>query len=79
MQGVPAEGALHPLWRELRDAAGRVAYLNPFTGRLAAQRFPPPPPVRGGILADEMVAPITCAPGPCGQVCSELSQKMSYY
>lgn len=53
-QGQPSADALHPLWRELRDAAGRAAYLNPFTGRLAPRRFAAPLPVRGGILADEM-------------------------
>lgn len=53
-QGQSSADALHPLWRALRDAAGRTAYLNPFTGRLAPRRFTAPPPVRGGILADEM-------------------------
>ncbi|KAK9844148.1 hypothetical protein WJX81_006007 [Elliptochloris bilobata] len=52
--GQPAEDVVHPLWRQLRDAAGRIAYLNPFTGRVAARRFEAPAPVRGGILADEM-------------------------
>ena len=33
-QGVPIEDAVHPLWRPLKDAAGRTAFLNPFTGRL---------------------------------------------
>ena len=33
-QGLPADDAVHPLWRQLKDAAGRTVYLNPFSGWL---------------------------------------------
>lgn len=53
--GGEGEGQLHPLWREVACLDGCTFYLNPASGQLSRTRFPPPPPVPGGILADEMV------------------------
>jgi hypothetical protein len=52
-----AKQALHPLWRRAACLDGRCFYLNPFCGALSRAAFPAPLPVRGGILADEMVRP----------------------
>ena len=52
MQGE-VEAALHPLWRQVTALDGCTFYFNPFTGRIASQRFSAPPAVLGGILSDE--------------------------
>ena len=36
------------------DEGGSVFYVNPYSGLLSHRRFPAPPPVRGGILCEEM-------------------------
>jgi hypothetical protein len=45
---------LHPLWREVPTSHGSF-YLQSVFGLVSLQRFPPPPPVAGGMLAEEMV------------------------
>lgn len=53
MQDSPG---LHPLWREVKTLDGKTFYFSPFSGLLSLERFAAPPPVKGGILADEMVS-----------------------
>lgn len=45
---------LHPLWRKITALDSSVFYYNPFTGRVSKEGFPPPAPVHGGILSDEV-------------------------
>ena len=45
---------LHPLWRKIAALDSSIFYYNPFTGRVSKEGFPPPPPVLGGILSDEV-------------------------
>ena len=47
---------LHPLWREVHSLDGKTFYFSPFSGLLSLTPFAAPPPVKGGILADEMVS-----------------------
>lgn len=47
-------GALHPLWREVATLRGSF-FLQPVFGLVSLAARPLPPPVAGGILADEMV------------------------
>ena len=47
-------GRLHPLWREVSSSHGPF-YLQPVFGLVSLQRPLPPPPVAGGMLAEEMV------------------------
>jgi hypothetical protein len=51
---APAGSQLHPLWREVLTGHGPF-YLQPVFGLVSLQRFPPPPPIAGGMLAEEMV------------------------
>ena len=47
---------MHPLWREVHSLDGKTFYFSPFSGLLSLKPFAAPPPVKGGILADEMVS-----------------------
>lgn len=49
-----ATSMLHPLWRKIKALDSSIFYYNPFTGRVSKEAFPPPAPVLGGILADEV-------------------------
>ena len=49
-----ASSTLHPLWRKIVALDSSVFYYNPYTGRVSKEGFPPPPPVLGGILSDEV-------------------------
>lgn len=58
-QEASAACQLHPLWREVPSSRGAF-YLQPVFGLVSLQRFPPPPPIAGGMLADEMVSLCFC-------------------
>ena len=62
-QEASATCQLHPLWREVSSSHGTF-YLQPVFGLVSLQRFPPPPPIAGGMLADEMVR-VLCARMSC--------------
>lgn len=47
-------GSVHPLWMQVAGVGGKVYYVHRYTHEITEQRFAPPLPVLGGILAEEM-------------------------
>lgn len=75
VQGT-AMSDLHPLWRKITAFDSSVFYYNPFIGRVSQEGFPPPAPVHGGILSDEVSfsAETLCAVGISPQPCTSRNQ-----